>query len=161
MERPGSLGRPGGIAAGGSSGHRRDARGTGRLLLRGGHVWPPATRPATTRSWFWDGSTYKTLADYINPKKGYILTWLVVFEGAPPPCETAVAVAEPSAIAFLNPADGGVYNAPQPVRFQVNAQPGVKVESTVPDGAIIGDEGPHTLTVTATQGERDAPATQL
>ena len=45
-----------------------------------------ATRPATTRSsTVGTASTYKTLADYINPKKGYILKWLVVFEGTPPP----------------------------------------------------------------------------
>ena len=41
----------------------------------------------------WDGSTYKTLADYINPKKGYVLRWLVVFQGQPGPCQPNLGAA--------------------------------------------------------------------
>jgi hypothetical protein len=38
----------------------------------------------------WDGATYKTLADYINPSKGYVLKWLIVHEGGTPrPCAAA------------------------------------------------------------------------
>jgi sugar lactone lactonase YvrE len=102
----------------------------------------------------WDGSTYKTLADYINPKKGYLLKWLIVFEGAPPPCTPETPPPDSGVITILNPKDAGIYNAPQPVRFQVNAPPGARVESSHPDGAIIDAEGPHTVTVTVTQGDQ-------
>ena len=87
----------------------------------------------------WDGSTYKTLADYINPKKGYLLKWLVVFEGAPPPVRRRPPPRRAAgAIAFLSPADGGVYNAPQLVRYPIDAPAGARPRWTtqpVPDGA--------------------------
>ena len=103
----------------------------------------------------WDGSTYKTLADYINPKKGYVLKWLVVFEGTPPVCVpdggpvASGGGLEPGLLTFSNPSDGAVYNTAQQVRYTLSqAAQAATIESSHPDGSTIADEGPHTVTVT-------------
>ena len=85
LERPGDLGRPGGGAgrrpAGRSSGLQGGPAGSHFLVVTGGGGNQAGNYKIVDS---WDGSTYKTLADYINPKKGYLLKWLVVFEGTPP-----------------------------------------------------------------------------
>jgi hypothetical protein len=100
----------------------------------------------------WDGSSYKTLADYINPKKGYVLRWLVVFQGQPGPCQPNLGAADATGITVSSPQDGGVYNAPQPVRYTVTAPAGAVVEASHRDGETVAAEGAHTVTVTVQQG---------
>ena len=100
----------------------------------------------------WDGSTYKTLEEYINPRKGYLLKWLVLFEGSPPPCVPDPGAPDPGLISLLSPQDGLVTNQPQPVRFRVSAtDPAARVEASHPDGSVLEAEGPQTVSVTVSE----------
>jgi hypothetical protein len=98
----------------------------------------------------WDGSTYKTLADFINPRRGYVLKWLVVFEGTPPTCTPQTGAPDGGLVAFQSPADAGVYNAPQTVQYRVAAAD-AQVQASLPSGAVVDGEGPHTVTVTVSR----------
>jgi hypothetical protein len=102
----------------------------------------------------WDGSTYKTLADYTNPRHGYRLRWLIVFDGVPPRCRPPTpGPTGPPVITFLSPADAGVYNTPQTVRYHVSAaRPDATISASHPDGTVIAAEGPVVVTVTVEDG---------
>ncbi|MCC6626329.1 MAG: hypothetical protein IT340_02885 [Chloroflexi bacterium] len=99
----------------------------------------------------WDGSTYKTLADYINPKRGYILKWLVIFRGTAGNCVPDRGTPPDATIAFASPQDGGVYNTPQQVKYTITGAGSGTVTASHRDGQTIDAEGPHTVTVSVTR----------
>ncbi|MCC6625978.1 MAG: C39 family peptidase [Chloroflexi bacterium] len=107
----------------------------------------------------WDGSTFQTLADFVGPKKGYHLRWLVIFNGPMPDCQPVVASASGAGlgptsssspavpVTFASPNNGGVYNKPVEVRY--HAPPGAAITTSYADGAVVDAEGAYTVTVRA------------